>query len=85
MTHAEANAKLDRLLRLEIDYDGAGSLPPSPLAVADAREALLEMADADLPGSVIPSVNAGVLFQWDDGKRVTKFTEFCWDGESHSA
>ncbi len=66
----DAEGALDRISKMETDWDSYGAAPPSDTAIRASREILAELADAlILPSTIVPSAEGGVSIYFMTGRR----------------
>ena len=62
--------RLNAIKQLPLDWDAMGSLPVSPAALKSAHGLILRLPDSMLPRSIIPTLDGGIIFvfQQKNGK-----------------
>ena len=66
----DAEGALDRISRMESDWDSYGAAAPSVHAIQASREILEELAEAlILPSTIVPSADGGVSVYFMSGDR----------------
>jgi hypothetical protein len=78
----DAEGALDRISRLQTDWDSYGAEPPGAGAIQASREILTELAgDLILPSAIVPSASGGVSIYCMTGPR-TAYIEVYDEGTS---